>query len=117
MLDSDWIATSRTQRGNCSPCYHTSKYSAPRHSIAKSGAVRYAGGGKNEGTYERNSRHQQGRNEGSESTPLGPVIETVPSENIEIARPVHVTGIDLPSECVDEIIIHKHFVPRADEVY
>ena len=26
------------------------------------------------------------------------------------------TGIDLPSECVDEIVVDKHFVPRADEI-
>ena len=67
-------------------------------------------------TYEGDSGHQQGGNKGSENTSLSPVVQTVPPENVEIARPVHVTGVDLPSKCVDEIVINKHFVPCADEV-
>lgn len=26
------------------------------------------------------------------------------------------TRIDLPGKCIDEIVVHKHFVPRADEI-
>lgn len=73
--------------------------------------------GRNKDTYKGNPGHQQRGNECSENAPLGPIVETVPSENIEIAGPVHVTGIDLPSECIDEIVIHKHLVPCADEIY
>jgi len=68
-------------------------------------------------TYKRNAWHQQGGDECPEDAFLSPVIQTVPSEHIEIARSVHVTGIDLASERVNEIVVHKHFVPRADEVY
>jgi len=28
-----------------------------------------------------------------------------------------VTGIDLPGERVDEVIVHKHLVPRTDKIY
>ena len=73
--------------------------------------------GNQKNTYERNTWHQQGGNEGPENTPLSPIVQTVPPEHIEIARPVHVTGVDLSSERVDEIVINKHLIPRADEIH
>ena len=47
---------------------------------------------------------------------MSPIVQAVPSEYIEIARSIHVTGIDFPSKCVDEIVLHKHLVPCADEI-
>ena len=68
-------------------------------------------------TYGRNTWHQQGGNKGSENTPLSPIVQTVPPEHVEIARPVHVTGVDLSGERVDEIIINKHLIPCVDEIH
>lgn len=68
-------------------------------------------------TYKWNAWHQQGGNERAENTSLGPIVQTVPSEHIEIARSVHVAGIDLACERVDKIVLHEHFVPCADEIY
>ena len=70
-----------------------------------------------EHTYKRNPWHQQGSNECPENTFLSPIVQTVPSEYVEIARSVHVPGIDLSSECVDEIVLHKHLVPCANEIH
>lgn len=45
--------------------------------------------------------------EHSESTPLSSIVQTVPSKYVEVARSVYVTGIDLPSKRIDEIVIYK----------
>ena len=78
--------------------------------------MRYVGEGKTY-TYQWNAWHQKGGNERSENTSLSPIAQAVPSEHIEIARSVHMAGIDFARERVDEIVLHKHFVPCADEVH
>jgi len=69
-----------------------------------------------ESTYKGNARHQQGSNERSENAFLSSVVQTIPPEHIEVARSVHVAGVDLAGVRVDEIVLHEHLVPRADEV-
>ena len=61
--------------------------------------------------------HQQGSDERSEGdSPISVVLQTVPPEHTEVARSIHVAGVDLVSVRVDEIVLHEHLVPRADEV-
>lgn len=51
-------------------------------------------------------------------TPLSSIVQTVPSKHVEVARPMHVTGIDLPSERIHETVVRKQsFVPPANKIH
>ena len=62
------------------------------------------------------TRHQHCRNKRSKNASLGTIFQTRPTEDIEIARAVHVFRVINTSVWVDKVVCSEYHVPRVDKV-
>ena len=67
-------------------------------------------------THQGNTRHNQIRDERSPDATLRAILETGPTEDIEVASTKQVSRIEVAGVGVDEIVVQHHLVPLTDEV-
>jgi len=69
-----------------------------------------------EAHYQWDTGHDKGHHKGSQSASLSSIVKTRPSEDVEVAGAVHVSGIDSAGSRIDEIIADEHLVPTHDKI-